>query len=371
MSNNVLFQPFALRDLTLRNRIVLAPMTRSRAGTARQPNGLMAEYYAQRSSAGLLIAEATTISEEANGWNESPGVYTDEMTEGWKHTTQAVHEKGGAIFLQLWHMGRASHSSFHNGKPAVAPSAIKINEEYIHTPTGKQPHEVPRALETSEISRVVGDYQRAAERAKAAGFDGVEIHGANGYLIDAFLQSKTNHRTDQYGGNIEKRYRFLKEVVEAVTSVWPANRVGVRLSPNGMFNDMGSPDYREQFTFVASQLDLFGLAYLHVMDGLAFGFHQLGEPMTLAEFRKVFHGPLIGNCGYTQEAAEKAIAEGHADLIAFGRPFISNPDLVERFKNGWPLAADAPMSDWYLPTGAKGYTDFPTLAEENRPAQAS
>ena len=287
--------------------------------------------------AGLLITEATTISEEANGWNESPGIYTDEMTEGWKHTVNAVHDKGGVIFLQLWHLGRSSHSSFHDGKPAVAPSAIKINEPYIHTPTGKQPHEVPRALETDEIPRVVDDYRQAAERAKAAGFDGVEVHSANGYLIDTFLQSKTNHRTDQYGGSVENRYRFLKEVVEGVTSVWPANRVGVRLSPNGSFNDMGSPDYREQFTFVASQLDRFGLAYLHVMDGLAFGFHELGEPMTLADFRKVFHGPLMGNCGYTQETAEKAIAEGHADLIAFGRPFISNPDLVQRFKNGWPL----------------------------------
>ena len=215
MSNSVLHQPFNLHDLKLPNRIVLAPMTRSRAGTARIPNRLMAEYYAQRSSAGLLITEATTISEEANGWNESPGIYTDEMTEGWKHVVNAVHEKGGVIFLQLWHMGRSSHSSFHNGKPAVAPSAIKINEQYIHTPIGKQPHEVPRALETSEIPRVVDDYRRAAERAKAAGFDGVEIHGANGYLIDTFLQSKTNHRTDQYGGSVENRYRFLKEVVEA------------------------------------------------------------------------------------------------------------------------------------------------------------
>ena len=364
MSNSVLHQSFDLHDLKLPNRIVLAPMTRSRAGTARIPNRLMAEYYAQRSSAGLLITEATTISEEANGWNESPGVYTDEMMEGWKHVVNAVHETGGVIFLQLWHMGRASHSSFHDGKPAVAPSAIKINEPYIHTPSGKQPHEVPRALETSEIPRVVDDYRRAAQRAKEAGFDGVEIHGANGYLIDAFLQSKTNHRTDQYGGSVENRFRFLKEVVEGVTSVWTAHRVGVRLSPNGSFNDMGSPDYREQFTFVASQLDRFGLAYLHVMDGLAFGFHKLGEPMTLAEFRKVFHGPLMGNCGYTQETAEKAIAEGHADLIAFGRPFISNPDLVERFKNGWPLAEEAPMSDWYMPTGAKGYTDFPAYAPQ-------
>ena len=227
------------------------------------------------------------------------------MTEGWKHITNAVHEKGGVIFLQLWHTGRASHSSFHGGKPAVAPSAIKINEPYIHTPTGKQPHEVPRALETSEIPRVVDDYRRAAERAKEAGFDGVEVHAANGYLIDTFLQSKTNHRTDEYGGSVENRYRFLKEVIEAITSVWPAHRVGVHLSPNGPYNDMGSPDYREQFTFVASQLDHFGLAYLHVVDGLAFGFHNLGEPMTLAEFRKVFHGPLMGNCGYTEETAEE------------------------------------------------------------------
>ena len=361
-TNSVLFRPFHLHSITLPNRIVLSPMTRCRAGAARLPNRLMAEYYTQRSSAGLLITEATTISEEANGWNESPGIYTEEMTEGWKHTTNAVHEKGGVIFLQLWHTGRASHSSFHGGKPAVAPSAIKINEPYIHTPIGKQPHEVPRALETSEIPRIVEDYRRAAERAKEAGFDGVEVHAANGYLIDTFLQSKTNHRTDEYGGNVENRYRFLKEVIEGITSVWPAHRVGVHLSPNGLYNDMGSPDYREQFTFVASQLDHFGLAYLHAIDGLAFGFHNLGEPMTLAEFRKVFHGPLMGNCGYNEETAEEAIAEGYADLISFGRPFISSPDLVERFRNGWPLAEPAAISDWYSPTGEKGYTDFPAHA---------
>src|SRR6266404_4542481 len=328
--NSVLFEPFRLHDLTLPNRIVLSPMTRARAGTTRLPNRLMAEYYAQRSSAGMLVTEATSISEEAEGHSESPGIYTDEMTEGWKHTTKAVHEKGGVIFLQLWHTGRASHSSFHGGKPAVAPSAIKINEPEIHTPIGKQPHEDPRALETSEIPRVVADYRRAALRAKEAGFDGIELHAANGYLIDEFLQSKTNHRTDQYGGSIESRYRFLKEVIEAIASVWPADR--------------------------------FGLAYLHVVDGLAFGFHKLGEPMTLAEFRRVFHGPLIGNCGYTKESAEKAIAEGHADLISFGRPFSSNPDLVERFRNGWPLAEPAPMSDWSSPSAGKGYTDFPAYA---------
>ena len=244
----------------------------------------------------------------------------------------------------------------------MAPSAIKINGDGIQTPTGKHPYEVPRDLETSEIPRVVDDYRTAAARAREAGFDGVEIHAANGYLIDAFLQSRTNHRTDRYGGSVENRFRFLGEVVEAVTAEWPAGRVGVRLSPNGVFNDMGSPDYREQFMFVASHLDAFGLAYLHVMDGLAFGFHQLGEPMTLADFRRVFRGPLIGNCGYTPETAAAAIASGAADLIAFGRPYISNPDLVERIRNGWPLAEPADMSAWYSPTGAKGYSDFPPYA---------
>ncbi|MFO0427058.1 MAG: alkene reductase [Planctomyces sp.] len=362
MSTSSLFRTLTLSDLKLRNRIVLAPMTRSRAGSERIPNALMAEYYVQRASAGLLISEATTISPEANGWIDAPGIYTDAMTAGWKLTTQAVHAVGGRIFLQLWHMGRSSHSSFHNGELAVAPSAIAINEEYIHTPTGKQPHEVPRALETAEIPRVVEDYRRAAERAREAGFDGVEIHGANGYLIDEFLQSKTNHRTDQYGGSVAARYRFLGEVVDAVTSVFPAGRVGVRISPNGIFNDMGSPDFREQFTYVAEQLNRYGLAYLHVMDGLAFGFHQLGEPMTLSDFRKVFRGPLIANCGYTQETAEAAVSQELADLVAFGRPFISNPDLVERFQNGWPLAEMAPVSDWYSPNGSRGYTDFPKHA---------
>ncbi len=355
-----LFEPFDLKGLSLGNRVAMAPMTRARAGEARIPNTLMAEYYAQRADAGLIVTEATTISEQANGWIQSPGIYSDAMAEGWRLIVDAVHAKGGHIFLQLWHCGRASHSSFHGGSPAVAPSAIKINEDYIHTPKGKAPHEIPRALETGELPGIVEDYRRAAERARAAGFDGVEIHSANGYLLDTFLQSKTNHRTDSYGGSIENRYRILDEVVQAVTTVWPANRVGVRLSPNGVFNDMGSPDYRDQFTYTAKRLNQCGLAYLHVMDGLAFGFHELGPPMTLEEFRNVFHDPLMGNCGYTREAAEKAIAHGHADLIAFGRPFISNPDLVKRFANRWPLNPEADMSTWYSPTGADGYTDFPT-----------
>ncbi|MEL7500484.1 MAG: alkene reductase [Planctomycetota bacterium] len=357
-----LMTPFELGGQSLQNRVVLAPMTRSRAGEERIANELMAEYYAQRASAGLLITEATTISPQANGWNQSPGIYTDEMTEGWRLVTDAVHQAGSVVYLQLWHCGRASHPSFHGGEKHVAPSPIAINGDYIHTPDGKQPHETPRALETSELQGVVEDYRRAAERALAAGFDGVEVHSANGYLLDTFLQSKTNQRSDEYGGSIENRYRLLGEVLGAVTSVFPSNRVGVRLSPNGAFNDMGSPDYREQFTYVAQQLNQLGLSYLHVMDGLAFGFHELGDPMTLAEFRKVFQGPLMGNCGYTQETAEAAIADGHADLISFGRPFISNPDLVERFAAGVALNPDADISAWYEPNGAKGYVDFPVAS---------
>jgi N-ethylmaleimide reductase len=362
MSTDHLLQPFHLGDLSLPNRVVMAPLTRGRAGRERIPHALMAEYYVQRASAGLMIAEATTISEQANGWLESPGIYTDAMEAGWRQVTAAVHAAGGRIFLQLWHMGRASHSDFHGGRPPVSASAVAIAGDGIHTPLGKKPYETPRALETGEIAGVVADYARAAARARAAGFDGVEIHAANGYLIDQFLQAKTNHRTDAHGGSVENRARFLREVVEAVTAAWPARRVGVRISPNGVFNDMGSPDFREQFTHVATLLDRCDLAYLHVMDGLAFGFHQLGEPMTLAELRRVFSGPLMGNCGYTFAAAEEAIATGAADLIAFGRPYISNPDLVARLRHGWPLAEPAAMAAWYAPTGAAGYTDFPAYA---------
>ena len=358
----LLLAPFRLGDLVLPNRVVMAPLTRGRAGRERIPNAVMAEYYVQRASAGLIIAEATTISEQANGWLESPGIYTDAMEAGWRSVTHAVHAAGGRIFLQLWHMGRASHSDFHDGSPPVSASAVRIDGDGIHTPLGRKPYETPRALETREIAGVVADYRRAAARARAAGFDGVEIHAANGYLIDQFLQSKTNLRTDDYGGSIEKRARFLREVVEAVSAEWPPGRVGVRISPNGAFNDMGSPNFREQFSYVATMLDRHGLAYLHVVDGLAFGFHRLGEPLTLADVRREFHGPLMGNCGYTLASAEQAIAEGRADLVAFGRPFISNPDLVERFRHGWPLAEPADMASWYSPTGARGYTDFPAYA---------
>jgi N-ethylmaleimide reductase len=353
-----LLASFNLSGLPLCNRVVMAPLTRARAGRERVPNDLMLEYYTQRASAGLIIAEATTISEQGFGWLDSPGIYNDAQVAGWQKITGALRARGTPFFLQLWHCGRASHSSFHGGKPAVSASAIKLNGDYIHTPIGKQHYETPRALETAEVVAVVEDYRRAAERAKAAGFDGVEIHAANGYLINQFLDSKTNQRTDQYGGSVENRFRFLKEITEAILTVWPASRVAVRLSPNGNFNDMGAPDFRGTFTYAATQLNTYGLAFLHVMDGLAFGFHEQGQPMTLPEFRAVFSGPLMGNCGYTQETAEAAIASGHADLIAFGRPYLSNPDLVERFTHGWELNPPAELKDWSAPT-AQGYTDFP------------
>ena len=354
----MLLDPFQLGDLTLNNRVAMAPMTRARAGEARLANALMAEYYAQRASAGLIISEATVVSEQGIGWPNSPGIYTTEQALAWRQVVDAVHAKGAPIFMQLWHCGRASHSSFHQGEPPVAPSALKLEGDMIHTPVGKQPYETPRALATGEIAGVVEDYRRAAELARLAGFDGVEIHAANGYLLDEFLQSKTNRRDDLYGGSLENRFRLLREVVEAALTVFPPARVAARLSPNGVFNDMGSPDYRATFLHAAAQLDAYNLGYLHVMDGLAFGFHGLGEPMTLAEFRGVYQGALMGNCGYTQEAAEAALLAGHADLVSFGRPFISNPDLVERFAHGWPLSPPADMSAWYS-FGPEGYADFP------------
>jgi 2,4-dienoyl-CoA reductase-like NADH-dependent reductase (Old Yellow Enzyme family) len=370
MSNaQALLSPFALGDLPLKNRVVLAPLTRARAGAHRLANSVMATYYAQRAGAGLLISEATSVSTQGNGWVNSPGVYTDAQGEAWRQVVDAVHAKGGAIFLQLWHTGRASHSSFLGGDLPVAPSAIKIEGDGVHTADGKQPHETPRALELEELPGIVADYADAARRAKVAGFDGVEVHAANGYLLDQFLQSSSNRRDDAYGGSTANRFRLLREAVEAVSAVFPASRVGVRLAPNGVFNGMGSADFRETFLYAAEQLDAYGLAYLHVMDGLGFGFHELGAAMTLQEFRAVFHGPLMGNCGYDQESAEAAVSSGAADLIAFGRPFLANPDLVERFRNGWPLAEVPSPSTWYSgQEGGEGYTDYPNYEAQGAPA---
>lgn len=353
-----LFQSLELGDLYLRNRMVLAPLTRARSGPDRIPTPQMATYYGQRASAGLLITEATVVSPQGFGWVETPGIYNDAQVHGWKGVTEKVHESGTPIFLQLWHCGRASHSDFFNGDLPVAPSAIKLNGDSVHTPLGKKPYETPRALTTQEVQTTVVDYITAAKRAKEAGFDGVEIHGANGYLIDQFLQSKTNHRSDQYGGSLENRFRFLQEILEGVLEVFPSHRVAVRLSPNGAFNDMGSADYQETFNYIIERLDAYKLGYLHVMDGLGFGFHELGDPFTLARVRSLYSGLVMGNCGYDKDTAQERIGAGEADLIAFGRPYISNPDLVERFQNDWPLNPPADMKHWYSP-GEDGYTDFP------------
>ena len=363
MNEQQLLSPLTLPDgLVLPNRVVMAPMTRARAGQSRVPNAAMATYYRQRASAGLIISEATVVSEQGIGWLESPGIFNDAQAEGWRSVVDAVHAQNGRIFLQLWHCGRASHRYFFaDERLPVAPSAIAISDDHSHTPRGKAPYETPRALETAEIPAIVDDYRQAAARAKAAGFDGIEVHAANGYLLDQFLQAKTNQREDAYGGPIENRYRLLGEVVAAVMESFARERIAVRLSPNGVFNDMGTPEYRELFSYVATQLEQAGIGLLHVMDGLGFGFHELGEPMTLRDFRALFSRTLIGNVGYTQQTGEQAIAAGDADLIAFGRPYIANPDLVERFANGWPLAPEADMSTWYTPqTG--GYIDWPQHA---------
>ncbi|QDT10820.1 alkene reductase [Stieleria marina] len=327
-------------------------------------NSLMAQYYAQRASAGILITEGTFISEEAVGWVEAPGIWSPEQADAWKQVVEAVHAKQRTpFFMQLWHTGRASHSDFHEGASPVAPSAIGIEDSPIRTPVGeKKPRETPRALRTDEIPRLVEDYRAAAERAKLAGFDGIEIHAGNGYLLDEFLQSKTNHRIDQYGGSLENRFRVVREIIDACSTVFDRSRIGVRISPNGEFNEMGSPDFRETFLYIAEQLDDYKLAWLDILDGLAFGFHELGDPITLSDIREVYSGRLMANCGYDRDQAEKAVADGLADLVAFGRPFISNPDLVERFANDWAFNEPAPQEVWYSP-GPEGYTDFPTYQE--------
>lgn len=357
MKTSTLFEPLTIGKLNVKNRIALSPLTRGRAGRERIPNDLMAEYYFQRSGAGLLITEATVISKQGIGWIDSPGIFTDRMVEGWRKVTERIKPTGTPIFLQLWHCGRASHSDFHNGELPVSASAVKLNGDLIHTPLGKKPYETPRPLSVEEIKATVDDYRKAAMNAKEAGFSGVEVHGANGYLINQFLDSTTNHRDDQYGGSLENRFRFFKEVVEAVMEVWAPEQVGAHISPNGVFNDMGCEDFREIHLYAAEELNKLKLGYLHIVDGLAFGFHQKGEPMTLKEFRPVYQGIIIGNCGYTRESAEERISEGNADVISFGRPFITNPDLPERFRNNWPLNPFEDMSLWYT-SGAKGYTDY-------------
>lgn len=351
-----LFTPLPIGPLTLDNRILMAPLTRSRAGDDHVPNALMAEYYAQRASAGLIIAEATMVIEGNSAFWKEPGIYSDAQVEGWKLATDAVHAAGGKIFLQIWHGGRACHPLLNDGAQPVAPSELKIENDEVHTPEGKKPYTMPRALEDEEIPAIIAGFKKAAKNAKAAGFDGVEVHGANGYLLDEFLRDGANKRTGLYGGSIENRARLLLEVIETVSEVWGGDRVGVRLSPLNSFNSMTDSDPIALTTWLAKRLNDCKLAYVHVMRADFLG-EQEGDVLT--PFREHYEGKLIVNMGYDKEEGNKVISEGKADAVAYGVPFLANPDLPARFKAGTPL--NDPDEATFYAQGAEGYTDYPTM----------
>jgi len=360
-----LFTDFKIDDkLVLKNRVIMAPLTRARCGRSQVPNETVVEYYTQRASAGLIVSEGTMISKQGNGWAGAAAIHGPEHVEGWKKVTKSVHDAGGVIFCQLWHMGRVTAEVFHGLQP-VGPSALAASGHSSDYDRNKIEYVVPRVLGTDEIATVVEEYRLAAVNAKEAGFDGIELHSANGYLLDNFLQSCSNTRTDRYGGSFENRFRIVQEVLDAVLTVFPSSRVAIRLSPNGAYGSMGSADNFDAFTYYLTRLNKFNLGFVHVMDGLGWGFHGLCKQLQLADARKVFDGPIVGNVGYQKLSAEGAINTGVVDLIAFGRAFISNPDLVERFKNDWPVIEHTDRATWWtyptFPDGNPnvGYTDFP------------
>lgn len=360
LSVDQLFEPLTLGAIALPNRIIMAPLTRARSGESRIPNDLMLEHYVQRASAGLIISEATQISEQGSGWAQTPGIHTPAQIEGWKQITNAVHQQGGRIVLQLWHTGRASHPDFQpDGALPVSASAIVAAGD-IHTPQGKKERVAPRALSLDEIPGVVEQYAIATRNAKDAGFDGVEIHGANGYLIDQFLRDGSNQRMDDYGGSIENRTRFLLEVTEAVINEWSRDRVGVRLSPYNPYNDMRDSDPIAIFTYAAKALDSFNLAYLHVMEALPGHFLALeGVESAAPHMRRVFKNPIILNGGYDAQTGAEAIRSNEADAIAYGIPFIANPDLVARYRIGAGLNEADPST--FYSHDSKGYVDYPAM----------
>lgn len=352
-----LFSPVKLGGIPLNNRIVMAPLTRNRAGEGGVPQEMNVKYYEQRASAGLIITEATPISPMGHGYPLLPGIYTDAQIAGWKKVTDAVHAKGGKIVIQLWHVGRISHPSLLNGETPVAPSAVKPAGQAF-TFQGPVDYVTPRALEASELPGIVADYVQAAKNALKAGFDGVEIHSANGYLLDQFLRDGSNQRTDNYGGSIENRARLLMEVTKSVVAAIGADKVGLRLSPVNPFNDMKDSNPQALFNYVAEQLNQFNLAYLHVVEG---GIHGGGvaDPFDFVVMRKLCKSPYIANLSYDKARGNQAISSGHADAVAYGVPFIANPDLVERLRKDAPLN-EADSSSFYGGT-EKGYTDYPTL----------
>jgi N-ethylmaleimide reductase len=348
-----LFKPLKVGSLVLPNRILMAPLTRCRAGLEHIPNDMMATYYSQRATAGLLIAEATMIQEKNSAFIAEPGIYNHDQIAGWRKVTSAVHKDGGRIFLQIWHGGRACHPDMNNGAETVAPSAIAINSK-VHTQMGERTHVVPRALTDAEIPTYVGYFKRAAVYAREAGFDGVEVHGANGYLIDQFLRDGSNKRVGAYGGSLKNRARFLLDVLSEVTQVWGSERVGLRLSPLNSYNGMLDSDPVGLTTYVARELNQFNLAYLHMMRADFFGVQH--APVTEAA-RQNFKNVLIGNMAYSPEEANTAIQSNKVDAIAFGHHFISNPNLVQKLREGRPLS-EPDQSTYYTP-GPKGYVDYP------------
>jgi len=356
-NNANLFSPIAIGPYHLSNRLVMAPLTRMRAPES-CPTDLMTTYYEQRASAGLIISEATPISTQGVGYPNTPGIYNETQVQAWKKITAAVHAKQGHIFLQLWHVGRISHPDFHNGELPVAPSAIAPKGKAI-TPTGMKDFVTPRALETAEISGIIEDYKKAASNALEAGFDGIEIHSANGYLLDEFLRDGTNKRTDNYGGSIENRARFLLEVTKALISVCGADRVGVRISPSGTFNDMSDSNPEAIFVYLLEQLNPLGLAYVHIVDALEGDIRHGANVIKLETLRAAYKGTLIVCGGYDQARAEETLEKGLADAIAFGQLYIANPDLAERFKLNAPL--NKPDSRTFYGGTEKGYTDYPSL----------
>ncbi len=357
-----LFQPLKLGRIELANRMVMAPLTRNRAGEGNVPGDMTIEYYAQRASVGLIVAEATQVSAQAQGYVSTPGVHTPEQIAGWRKVTDAVHQRGGRIFVQLWHTGRMSHTAFQpEEKAPVAPSAIAAKAKTYIPGVGYTDTSVPRALETAEIAGIVNDFRTAARHAIEAGFDGVEIHGAHGYLIDAFLRDGSNHRTDQYGGSIENRARFLLEVMQAVTEEIGADRVGIRISPVSPVNDSSESQPQPLFEYVVRELNKIKPVYIHVVEG-ATGGPRDNAPFDYEALRRLYDGVWMLNNGYTQEMAEAALKDGRGELVSFGRLMISNPDLPRRFRENAPLAplfADAPL---YGGVGPHGYTDYPALA---------
>ncbi|WP_035695891.1 alkene reductase [Christiangramia portivictoriae] len=365
MEKQALLQTYQLGDLNLKNRVIMAPMTRSRAeNDANAPTDMHVKYYTQRAGAGLIISEGSQVSSRAVGYINTAGIHSAEQVEGWKKVTEAVHNEGGKIFIQLWHVGRISHPKFHNGDKPLAPSPVNPNTE-VFTPDGQEKTEEPKAMSVQEIQETVQEFKSAAQNAKDAGFDGVEIHSSNGYLIHQFFNKNSNQRTDEYGGSIPNRARFFFEVLDAINEVWPENRIGCRFNPSlhKIFGIMASEESIDTFDYIIEKLNAYDLAYIHLSEP----FSDVSDvPYLITDiakhYRKIYKGTLMINAGFDRESGNKVIEEGNADLVSYAKWYISNPDLVKRFENKWPLASY--NEDTFYTPGEEGYIDYPPYKEQ-------